>query len=436
MMFSKDKTRNIKRTELQNKLNIITDSVDFVESVIIGVMIGAGSQNENDKNNGVAHFLEHMAFKGTKSRTAKQISDAIENIGGYTNAYTSKERTMYYIKVLKKDAELAISILADIMQNSVFDAEELEKERGVILQEMRASFDTPSDIVFDYFAEEVFGKNTSLGRSIIGTEDTIRSMNRDDILDFVSNNYYAENMVIGCCGKIEHDHFVSLVEKYFVNIPSKKVKNDISCSYVGGGAIIKKKKDLQQMQFLLGFKGFSDVNFEDSIKAGILSNILGGGMSSRLFQEIREKRGLAYSVSSYSDSYNDTGVFCCYADSSVDKAEELLNITLSVLNSAIEKIDEDEVLRVVNQCKSSILMSQESLSIRMRKMLNNFLMYGRYIEPQEVISVAESFSANQMSEMLNSIVCNKNTKPTLLMYGDFDKDPSWVSDFNNNSFGI
>ncbi|MBL0725346.1 MAG: insulinase family protein [Alphaproteobacteria bacterium] len=434
MIFSKDPSKNIKKTILPNQLNVITDKVTFVDSVIVAVMVGAGSQNENSNNNGVAHFLEHMAFKGTTTRSAKDISDAIEDVGGYVNAYTSKERTMYYIKVLKQDVELAVSILADILQNSVIDKEELDKERGVILQEMKASFDTPSDIVFDYFAEHAFGKNTTLGRSIIGTEQTIKNMNRDKINDFIKKHYYAQNMVVGACGNIEHDKFTDLVGNYFADIAQNNSTHDVKCNYIGNGGVMYAKKDLQQMQFILSFGGYSELNLDKSIRAVFLASILGGGMSSRLFQEIREKRGLAYSVSMNASSYKDTGLFFCYADSSVDKLNDIFDAVVMVLRSAMKQIDNSEVDRTLNKFKSSVLMSKESLHSRVEKMMDNFLTFGRYIESDEVISIAKSITPNEMSMFLRDTVSNKDSKQTLLVYGDFDSKPPVVKDFSNFVF--
>ena len=413
---------NIETETLQNGLRVAVDSFSTIESVVVAVMVKAGSRNEVSSNNGVAHFLEHMAFKGTTKRTAKDISDAVENVGGYVNAYTSKDRTMYYIKVLKEDVELAVDILSDIIQDSIISNEELEKERNVILQELALSLDTPSDIVFDYFSSDSFGEGTPIGRSILGPKENISQMSRDTLNSFMKENYSAKNMIVGASGNIDSKKFFNLVEKYFNKLDSSnKIIKDAKSDYIGSNVNLYEKKDLEQMQFLMGFNGFGQNDIKQMYQSNVMVNVLGGGMSSRLFQEIREKRGLAYSVSSYSDSYLDSGCVVFYADSNVEKVENLIDAFSSVIKSSIENIEEEELERTKKQYQASILMAQESVSSRVNKLLNSFLSYDRYIQPKEVISYLNEIKTSDLSDMLNDIVVKSESPFTMTLYGDFSK---------------
>ncbi|MBM5782894.1 MAG: insulinase family protein, partial [Pelagibacterales bacterium] len=273
---------------LKNGLRIAADEMKDVETVSIGVFVNTGSRNESPEINGISHFLEHMAFKGTKKRTARQIAEEFEEIGGRINAYTSKEKTVYYVKVLKQHAEFAVEFLSDILQNSTFDKVELEKERGVILQEIAMTNDTPDDIIFDYFQETAY-PNQALGRSILGPVKNIKKFNSQHFKDYIGQQYNYSNMALVAAGAIKEKDLVKYGEKYFNSLGKSKIKLAEAGKYKGGD--FRKEKKLEQINLVIGFKGFS-YNDPQYYKSQILAMILGGGMSSRLFQEVRENRGL------------------------------------------------------------------------------------------------------------------------------------------------
>ena len=355
----------------ENGLVVATDKAEDFESVTLSILVKSGSRNENEQNNGISHFLEHMAFKGTLKRTAKDIAEEFDMIGGYFNAYTSRTSTVYYAKVLKNDLEKALDIITDILLNSTFAKEELEKERQVIFQELCMTKDTPDDIVFDYFQETAF-KNQPLGRSILGTEEFIKNLKREELLSYFKNQYSNKNTIISAAGNFDSGQFNDLISNRFSNFQNTNVKKYEKGIYTGGELHVK--KDLEQAQFLLGFEGVSYLD-KDFYDAQILSIILGGGMSSRLFQEIREKRGLVYNISSYSTSYSDCGIFGVYSALDPVNINILIDLIVSELFNITDKINEKEIMRAKAQIKSSLLMSMESTTARAKKLCNNFAMF-------------------------------------------------------------
>ncbi len=275
---------------LKNGLRLAVDEMKDVETVSVGVFVNTGSRNETPEINGISHFLEHMAFKGTKKRSARQIAEEFEGIGGRINAYTSKEKTVYYAKVLKQHAEFAVEFLADILQNSTFDEVELEKERGVILQEIAMTNDTPDDIVFDYFQETAY-PSQAMGRSILGPVKNIKKFGRKDFSNYINAQYNYQNMAVVAAGNIKESDLVKWSKKYFTSLGDNKIKTYQKAKYQGGD--FRKEKKLEQINLVLGFDGLSYLD-PKYYTSQILAMILGGGMSSRLFQEVRENRGLAY----------------------------------------------------------------------------------------------------------------------------------------------
>ncbi|HXA72502.1 MAG TPA: pitrilysin family protein, partial [Stellaceae bacterium] len=299
----------VRVSRLANGMRVVTDSMDTVETASIGVWVGVGTRHEPAEINGVAHMLEHMAFKGTERRSSLAIAKEIEAVGGHVNAYTSREQTAYYAKVLAGDVPLALDILSDILQHSVFDAAELERERQVILQEIGQAEDTPDDIVFDYFQECAF-PDQGMGRPVLGRAEIIRRLDRGTIADYMHRHYGAAGMVLAAAGKLDHDQVVSLAERLFTALPEVAVARAEAPRYKGGD--LRKVRDLEQVHVVLGFPGLA-FNDPDYHALSVLSAALGGGMSSRLFQEIREKRGLVYSIYSFIHAYSDSGLFGIYA---------------------------------------------------------------------------------------------------------------------------
>ena len=385
---------------LKNGLRVAADEMKEVETVSVGVFVNTGSRNESLEINGISHFLEHMAFKGTKKRTAQQIAEEFESIGGRINAYTSKEKTVYYAKVLKKHAEFAVEFLADILQNSTFDNEELEKERGVILQEIAMTNDTPDDIVFDYFQHAAY-PDQALGRSILGPIENVKKFNRDHFVDYISKQYNYKNIAVVAAGNIKQDDLVKWSEKYFTNLSDNIIETPQLGTYLGGE--FKKDKELEQINLVMGFKGFSYFD-EKHHATQALSMILGGGMSSRLFQEVRENRGLAYSIFAFNSNSSDSGLFGVYAGTTPEKTKELIEAThVELKKIAKESVTEAELNKVVTQYEAGLLMAKESTSSRMQKLGGDILAYQRVITDEELINKISSLRKSDVGEVAKEI---------------------------------
>lgn len=398
-------------TTLPNGLRVATDEMKDVETVSVGVFVNTGSRNETTEINGVSHFLEHMAFKGTKKRSAKQIAEEFEGIGGRINAYTSKEKTVYYAKVLKQHAEFAVEFLADILQNSTFDKVELEKERGVILQEIAMTNDTPDDIVFDYFQNAAY-PDQALGRSILGPVKNIKKFGRDDFLNYIGKQYNYENMTVVAAGNIKESDLVKWSKKYFTKLGNNKIKTPELAKYKGGD--FRKEKKLEQINLVLGFKGLSymDPNYYTS---QILAMILGGGMSSRLFQEVRETRGLAYSIYAFNYAHQDSGLFGIYAGTTPEKTNELIDATCKELTKISEKISDKELQRVRTQFEASLLMAKESTSGRMQRLGSDILSHGRLISDKEVMKKILAVSKSDVTKFAEKTF--SSARPTFAAIG-------------------
>ncbi len=396
---------------LKNGLRIAFDEMKDVETVSIGVFVNTGSRNETSAINGISHFLEHMAFKGTKTRNAKEIAEEFEGIGGRINAYTSKEKTVYYVKVLKQHAEFALEFLADILQNSIFDKVELEKERGVILQEIAMTNDTPDDIVFDYFQEASY-PSQALGRSILGPEKNIKKFKPSHFIDYIKEQYNYKNMAVVAAGNIKESDLVKWTEKYFNNLGTSKIKDPQPAKYKGGD--FRKEKKLEQINLVLGFKGVSymDKNYYTS---QILSMILGSGMSSRLFQEVRENRGLAYSIYAFNFSHFDCGTFGIYAGAAPEKTNELISATCDELKKICEKVTDKELKRVRTQFEASLLMAKESTSSRMQKLGSDIFSKNRIISDREIMEKVLAITKSDITKLAETIFYS--SKPTFAAIG-------------------
>ncbi len=410
---------SVKIKTFDNGFRAVSDEMRDVETVTVCVGTYIGASNESEAQNGISHFLEHMAFKGTKTRSYLDIASEIEDIGGYMNAFTSKEKTVYYVKLLKEHLENGISLLSDILQNSTFPEQEIEKERGVILQELAASLDTPDDIIYDYFMQTAFN-NQPIGRAILGSADNIKSFKRDDFNDYIKTKYHAGNMVISAAGNIKHEDLVSLSEKYFTNLaPKKDVAREPSL--YNGGEFYKQNDNLSQVQFTLGFKAVS-YHHDDRFKLDVLTDILLGGMSSRLFQQVREKLGLVYTISDFSSTYHDTGIFSIYAGTSPEHLELLTKTICDELKKAAKDITQAEVDKTITKIKAHRLMSLESTTSRSQTALFNQLIYNRDVPFDETLQKYTSLTAGDVSAFLQQIVEAKQI--TASVYGDAKQMPS------------
>lgn len=396
-------------TTLKNGLRIASETLPGVESVAIAVSCGVGARYENEQENGISHLLEHMAFKGTKTRSARDIAEAFDGIGGQFNAYTSMETTVYYAKVLKENIELATDILSDILQNSVFDPEELSREQGVVIQEIAMHRDSPDDLIHDYYDATAF-PNQPLGRSILSTEDRVASYRRDDLIRYMSTHYRAPRMVLTAAGNIAHDTLVKLTEKYF-NLPDRAD----GMAYMPGkyeGGDIRVKRDLEQMHLLYGLPALS-VHSPDYYTQQVYSIILGGGMSSRLFQEVREQRGLAYTVYCVPSAYDDCGLLNIYSATAPDKAKELSGVLCDELTGMAKAVTDAELMRAKNQLKSDLLMSRESPQAVAGWIGRHLLMFGEYRQAKDIIARIDAITKEDVVRLGKQFIQGKLTVTAL-----------------------
>lgn len=400
-------------TTLENGFRIGTDTMVDVETIAVCLAVKVGSRFEDmPEQGGISHFLEHMAFKGTLTRTALEIAKEIESVGGFMNAYTSKEVTVFYIVALKEHLELAINILADILQNSTFKEEEIEKERGVILQELASYKDIPDEVAFDKYYETLFAEQP-IGRPIIGTEGTINSFKKADFENYIGTKYNAGNMVLSVSGKLEHAKVVELASRFFTKLNKKQEVKHNKAEYTGGEVILK-NKELMQVQYIVGFKAFDMYN-EKSYQVKIASSIMGGGMSSRLFQEIREKRGLVYTVSSFDTTFTDNGIFGVYAGTHAKDIAELSKVLKEEFGKITQNIEEEEMHKTITQVKASLLMSQESTIGRAKYLASCLLFRDKFVPHSEVIARYEKITPAEIKTTMEEVF---SSKETLVIYGN------------------
>jgi predicted Zn-dependent peptidase len=404
----------IKTTTLANGLRVASDSFDHVETIALGVWLNIGTRHEKKSENGIAHMLEHMAFKGTTTRSALDISKAIEDVGGYMNAYTSREMTAYYVRVLRKDVELAVDILADILQNSTFDAVEFAREQGVIIQEIGRSNDTPDDIVFDHFQETCFGDHP-MGWATLGTEEIVRSLTPEAVKAYMDRHYGVKNMVFAASGNIDHDQLCSLVDKYFTKVEDKGDQTPKPAAYVGGDR--RETKELEQVHVVLGLPTVNlfDPTYYDYM---VLASILGGGMASRLFHEIREKRGLVYTISADQYSYTDVGMLTVYAGTGPKEVAELLPVVCEELKKAANSITEEEVNRSKNQMQAGLLMGLEGTSNRCERLAKHMHMFNRPIPMTEVLEKINRVTVQSVQAACEKVLAQRPTLTTLGIVDD------------------
>ena len=384
---------------LKNGFRIVTENMPGLKSASVGIWVNAGGRHERLEQNGIAHFLEHMAFKGTSRRSSVQIAEAIEDVGGYINAYTSREMTAYYARVLADDVALALDVVSDIVLNPIFDSAEIEVERGVILSEIGQVLDTPDDIIFDWL-QEVSYPGQALGRSILGPEERVASFQKQDLSAFVSENYGANQMVLAAAGAVDHDQIVLQCEEIFGDLVARKQTATIQGRFHGGE--IRQVKDLEQAHFALAFES-PDYKNPDIYTAQVFSTAFGGGMSSRLFQEIREKRGLCYSIFASAGAYCDTGTMTLYAGTSGDKVAELANITIDELKRAADDMSEVEVARARAQMKAGLLMGLESPSSRAERLARMIAIWDRIPSLNEVVAHIDAVTTESVRSFAGSM---------------------------------
>ncbi|MAZ76997.1 MAG: peptidase M16 [Micavibrio sp.] len=405
----------IQSTTLPNGLRVITDTVPTVESVALGVWCDVGTRHENMTHNGVAHMVEHMMFNGTPTRSAQDIVSEIESVGGQMNAYTSREVTAYYVHLLKEDTEKAIDVISDMMQRPTFPDSEIEKERGVIVQEIGMTNDTPDDLVFDLYQETAY-PDQALGAPILGTAEIVEGMKKQTMFDYVESFYTPQNLVLSASGNLDHDQFVKWSEQYFNALPSDKKRESLHANYKGGEC--RTIKNLEQSHVVLGFQGIHK-SHDKYYAAILLSTILGGGMSSRLFQEVREKRGLVYSTYASHSAYVDDGQFEIYAGTGPEKLPELMPVICDELKKiAAEKVGSEELERAKSQLRAGILMGRESMLSRVNRQAKHLIHFDENVSISSIIEKIDAISTDDIQEIATQIF---KGKPTLSALGALDK---------------
>ncbi len=401
---------SIKITKLPNGLRIVTDAVPSIESVAVGVWVGVGTRNEDLDINGAAHMVEHMLFKGTKNRDAQEIAETIEDVGGHMNAYTSREVTSYHIHLLKEDAALALDVLSDMIQNSIMPDDEIERERKVIIQEIGMCHDTPDDVIFDHYFERAY-PNQALGAPILGKSKIITDIKRDALMGYVERFYTPSNLVICASGNLDHDEFIGLIEDKFNDLPANQNNNKSPADYQGGE--VREVRDLEQSHIILGFQGVKRIS-DDYYTAQILATILGSGMSSRLFQEVREKRALVYSIYSFHSAYSDDGQFGIYAGTGPDKLPELIPVICEEIKKIGTTITNEELERAKAQLRSSTLMARESMMNRADQHAKAILLQGKIFTSEDIIKSINGIEIADLEKIADKIF---SSSPTLAALG-------------------
>ncbi len=405
------------KQHLLNGLPVVMESLRNMRSVVLGIWVKVGSRNESPEENGISHFLEHMFFKGTKKRSAKDIAIEIDSLGGELNAFTSRENTTFYVKALDEYLEKGCELLSDVFLNSIFPEEDIEKEKKIIKEEIKMVEDTPDDYIHDLFNRTVWGYS-GLGQSILGRRETVRSFTKDDLLSHIRKYYGTRDLVISCAGNFQHEHLLSMLNKNLGNLrrcsePERITQSDFK------GQVEVFRKDLSEAHICMGVKGLSQTS-EERYSLIVLNTILGAGVSSRLFQEIREKRGLAYSIYSFIASYFDTGVWGVYAGVSRKKVREVLELILEEMNNLSDTLNEAELQRAKNQLKGNIILGLESTSSRMNNIARQEIYYGRYYSPKEMMNKVDSVTLNQIKDLVSKLV--KKEYFSLTVYGPVNEE--------------
>ncbi len=401
---------SVEVTTLPSGLRVATDSMAQLRTASLGVFVGAGSRNERPQEHGLSHLLEHMAFKGTRRRSARDIAEEIENAGGDLNAETSVEQTAYFARVLGEDCELALDILSDILTESQFDPSELEREKGVILQEIGAVDDTPDDLIFDLFTQTAWPEQ-AIGRPILGTRERVRGFDRNAIDLYLRNHYQAGATIVAAAGDVEHARIVALADKLFAPLGRGEAPTATSAHYRGGESFTK--KGLGQTHIVVGFQGRA-AHDPDHDAAHVFAAATGGGMSSRLFQEVREKRGLAYSIYSFHWAYSDAGLMGFYAGTSPGDAGALMEAALDCLAEASHSLSEEEIHRAKAQMKVSMLTALESSGARAQQLARQILIYGRPLTNEEMINRIERLN---VEDIRNAGAAMLRSAPTVTAIG-------------------
>ncbi|MDE3104595.1 MAG: insulinase family protein [Acidobacteriota bacterium] len=406
--------RSIRKTTLQNGMMVLTEQMPWVRSVSMGAWVGTGSRDESAQRNGISHFVEHMVFKGTGSRSAQQIAREVDTMGGNLDAFTSKETICFNIKVLDENVQPALDVLSDLVLHPTFAPEDVAREQGVILEEIKMDEDNPDYLVHEVFTQN-FWKNHALGRPILGTAKTVATFDQAILLEYFRERFTAENMIFSAAGNLDHDAFVEQVARYFGELPASGHRGTAEPAPQATPHItLKRKKSLEQVQLCLGVTA-PPVNHPSRYAVYLLNTMLGGGMSSRLFQAIREDRGLAYSIYSEMNPFRDTGSLSVYAGTSVDKTTEVLRLTLAEFRRLKqERVSDAELKRAKDQLKSNMVLALESSGSRMANLARQQMYFGRFFGVEEITRGIEAVTPDQVLELANELLQPQTMALTLL----------------------
>lgn len=393
-----------KKITLDNNIPVLMETAREVHSVCIGIWVKVGSRNESPEKNGISHFLEHMFFKGTENRSAEGIAMEIDSLGGELNAFTSSEYTVFYIKVLDEYMDKAVDLLSDIFMKSTFPAEDLEKEKNVVNEEINMVEDTPSDYIHELFNRNIWGEE-GLGQSVLGKRETLNALTRDDLVDHIDNNYGAENIVIACSGNLSENGLIGYLNDTFGRIKKSAAQRSMLVSECKSELNIV-NKDLSETHICLGLKGIP-YNSEERYSLHLLNTVLGSGFSSRLFQNVREKRGLVYSIYSYHISYFDAGLWSVYAGADRKNANEVIDITINEMRNLSRSITAAELQRAKAQLKGNLILALESTSNKMTNIAKQEIYYGKYFSPPEIIKMVEAITLDEVKELSSRLIEDK-----------------------------
>ncbi|WP_058485202.1 M16 family metallopeptidase [Defluviitalea phaphyphila] len=406
-----------KLKRLSNGVTIVAEKLPFVRSIALGIWVYNGSRHEKANENGISHFIEHMLFKGTKNRNSKQIAEEMDAIGGQLNAYTTKEYTCYYFRTLDNHINQALDILTDMFFNSIFDEKEIEKEKGVIIEEINMYEDSPEELVHDLMQKAVWEKDP-LGEPILGTKDTIMSFNNKTLKTFLNKRYRPENTVIAVAGNFEYDEIINKIEEKFINWNTFQKDDYVYTIPKYQSKLVTKFKDIEQVHLCLSFPGIAS-DSKDIYNLITLNTIFGGGMSSRLFQKIREDRGLAYSVYSYPTNYKDTGLFTIYAGMNPSQVIEVINLIIKEIeNLKSNKIPKQDLIKTKEQLKSNYIMGLESTNSRMSSLGKSQLMLNKIRTPDEIIEKLDEVTQEKIEILIEKIFDFSNI--SLSIVGNLD----------------
>jgi predicted Zn-dependent peptidase len=388
-------------TTLENGVRVVTESVPYAQSVSLGLWVDSGARDETDADAGISHFIEHLLFKGTERRSAQEIAEALDAVGGQLNAFTDKEYTCYYAKVLPEHTDLALDILADMLQNSVLDPDEIEREKDVIVEEIKRHEDTPDELIHDIFLTTLWPGHP-LGRSVIGRPEVIQGLTREQIVAYLRHHYTPGRMVLAAAGNLQHAQIVAMAERYLGSLTgASEARSPVAPAVHAGDTRLR--RSTEQVHFCLGTRGFTQIE-EDRYALGIIDAAVGGGMSSRLFQEVREKRGLCYAIGSYTASYREAGMFAVYAGTSPKNARIVRDLVHEELTKvANDGLGEEELQRAKNQIRGAILLGLDSMSGRMTRLGKTVLYYDRVIPPSEVVEKIENVSPDEIRRIAAAI---------------------------------